>query len=120
MSKEWRKIYDDAVARIQKKNALESSKNLNRIYMKLRKVAKRMIKRGCAYKTVRIGRAKPLERAQVVAIAELLDYEFKRLNFILKGFEYESYGWYHRKVCGTIVIWTDEEFKDLRQDISIL
>lgn len=120
MSKEWRQIYDDAVEKMRKKLATQSSKNLNRVYMKLRNIVKRMIRRGNAYKTVYIRRARPLERAQVAAIAELLEYEFKGLNFVLKGFDYDRYSWYHHQVSGVVEIWTDEVFKNLPQDIAIL
>ena len=117
MSKEWRKIYDDAVARIQKKNAIRKSKNIYRIYKKLRKKIKKMIRRGEFGRSVAIKRAKPIEQETLARISAALSLDFQGLKFILDGFNYDRYNYIYHQVYGTVEIWTEEEYNSTPQDI---
>lgn len=117
MSKEWRKIYDDAVAKIQKKNAIRKSKNIHRIYKKLYKKITKMIRRGESWESVTIKWAKPIAQETLVSISETLSFDLQGFKFILEGFDYDRWDWDHHQVSGIVEIWTDEEFNPTPQDI---
>lgn len=117
MSKEWRKIYDDAVARIQKKNAIRKSKNIYKIYKKLHKKIAEMMHRGESWESVTIRRADPVAQETLVNISNMLSVDFQGFKFILDGFGYDRYDYSFHRVSGVIEIWTDEEFNATPQDI---
>ena len=101
MSKEWRKIYDDAVARIQKKDAIRKSKNIYRE----------------SWESITIRRADPVAQETLVNISNMLSVDFQGFKFILDGFGYDRYDYSCHRVSGVIEIWTDEEFNSTPQDI---
>ena len=117
MSKEWREIYDKAVAKIKKKNATRRSKNIHRIYKKLYKKITKMIRRGESWESVTIKWAKPIEQETLVSISEMLTFDFQGLKIILEYFGYDRWDWSRHQVSGIVKIWTDEEFNATPQDI---
>lgn len=116
MSKEWRKIYDKAVAKIEKKKAIHKSKNIHRIYKKLYKKITKMIRRGEFRRSVAIKRAEPIKRETLANISAVLNFDFQGLKIILDGFNYDRYNYIYHQVYGTVEIWTEEEFNSLPQD----
>ena len=110
MSREWRKIYDKAVAKMKKKDAIRKSKNIYRIYRKLYRKIARMLPRGESWKRVTIKWARPISQETLVSISDMLSFDFQGFKFILDGFNYDRYDLCYHQVTGILEIWTDEEY----------